>query len=195
MAKYKKVPIQLHEVKDMEAPTEQDIRYILRAADEIISTAGRTMLVKILKGSKEKRLLEFGLEQCPSYGCFKSRKKEEVEKMVDWMIWQGYLRIIYNGKGRLPMIVFTDKGWTKYKPIYAEELIGEILALDVGDMEAMVNELQRVNREVVDTILDMIQTHRMTGTIQFLEYWAPRTYKKVGKRIREVMNYFANEGQ
>lgn len=35
----------------------EEIRAILRAADELIATAGRSMLVKILKGSKDKKVL------------------------------------------------------------------------------------------------------------------------------------------
>lgn len=34
---------------------EADIRAILRAADELIATGGRTLLAKILKGSREKK--------------------------------------------------------------------------------------------------------------------------------------------
>lgn len=48
--------------------SEADIRAILRAADEIITRGGRTLLAKILKGSREKKVVEYGLEQCPTYG-------------------------------------------------------------------------------------------------------------------------------
>ena len=38
--------------------TASEIRAILRASDDIIAQGGRTLLAKILKGSKEKQLLE-----------------------------------------------------------------------------------------------------------------------------------------
>lgn len=44
----------------------EEIRAILRAADELIATAGRNMLVKILKGSKDKKVLEYKLDECPA---------------------------------------------------------------------------------------------------------------------------------
>lgn len=47
--------------------TEEEIRTILRAADELIAGC-RNMLARILKGSKDKKILEFGLDQCPAYG-------------------------------------------------------------------------------------------------------------------------------
>jgi predicted ArsR family transcriptional regulator len=41
-------------IKDLSA---EEIRAILRAADELIAAGGRSMLAKILKGSKDKRTL------------------------------------------------------------------------------------------------------------------------------------------
>ena len=47
-----------------------EIKMILRAADELISVGGRNMLVKILKGSNDKKLLEHNLNECPAYGFY-----------------------------------------------------------------------------------------------------------------------------
>jgi hypothetical protein len=41
----------------MQPLNQQEIRFILRAADAIIASGGRTLLAKILKGSKEKKVL------------------------------------------------------------------------------------------------------------------------------------------
>ena len=92
-------------------PSEEEIKNILRAADEIIFVEGRTMLAKILKGSKDKKLLEKELNQCPSYGYYNQLSIEEITKIVDWMIVNNYLDIDYNG--RLPMMIFSDKGWER----------------------------------------------------------------------------------
>jgi len=46
---------------------EDEIRAVLGAADELIAGC-RNMLARILKGSKDKKILEFGLAQCPAYG-------------------------------------------------------------------------------------------------------------------------------
>ena len=48
----------------------KEIKAILRAADELIATGGRGMLAKILKGSKDKKLLEYDLDKCPVYGFY-----------------------------------------------------------------------------------------------------------------------------
>lgn len=43
---------------DVKYLTDKEIRSILRAADELIAIGGRSMLAKILKGSKDKKVLE-----------------------------------------------------------------------------------------------------------------------------------------
>ena len=77
MSRKSKVQYQLNDLQGQTAPLEKDIRNILRAADEIIFVAGRTMLSKILKGSKDKKLLEKGLDHCPSYGYYKQLSIED----------------------------------------------------------------------------------------------------------------------
>lgn len=71
MSRKPKVKYQLSNLQEQETPSKEDIKNILRAADEIISLAGRKMLAKILKGSKDKKLLEKDLNHCPSYGYYK----------------------------------------------------------------------------------------------------------------------------
>ena len=132
----------------------EEIRVILRAADEMIVTAGRSMLVKVLKGSKDKKVLEYKLDECPSYGYYHDLTMEEIGKRVDYMIVKRYLRIEYSG--RLPMLVFTDKGWEIECETYTSEWVcrfkevveSKVLRLD------MFEELKTVNRQVVFAMLD-----------------------------------------
>ena len=97
----------------------EDIEMILRAADDLIMKGGRNMLVKTLKGSREKKLLEHGMDQNPAYGFYKDLSMEAVGERVDWMILAGYLKIVYDY--RLPLIVYTDRGWEIEKYTYARE--------------------------------------------------------------------------
>ena len=59
--KVRRVPVVLDagEIKDL---PQEDIQMILRGTDELISTGGRSMLAKMLKGSKDKKMsiLDFG---------------------------------------------------------------------------------------------------------------------------------------
>lgn len=186
MSRKPKVKYQLSNLQGQETPSEEDIRSILRAADEIISLAGRNMLAKILKGSKDKKLLEKNLNQCPSYGYYKDLSIEEITKIVDWMIVNNYLEIEYFGK--LPMIVFSEVGWETYKPVYADELYNLILNVDETKTHELIEQLKNTNRQVVEIILLRIGESRNIGFIRFLTKWEAVEVKKVRLMINRAIN-------
>lgn len=189
MAKRRQQRVRVHldpEAKK-NAPAPEDIPHILRAADDCIGRAGRGMLVKILKGSKVKRLLELGLQDCPSYGYYRSKTMDEIGRIVDWMILAGFLEIQYDG--RLPMIVFSDRGWEEYKPVYAEEMYQVVLkaAADPEAVEAAIERLKTTNREVILLLLEALAKSKNIGVVRFLEAWSAQEVKKVRAAIRQAM--------
>ena len=101
---------------DVETIPEDEIRAILRAADDIISSGGRALLGKILKGSRDKTILEHELDKSPMYGYYKDLTLEQIGHRVDWMIKNEYFRIEYDG--RLPLLVYSFTGWEIEKQTY-----------------------------------------------------------------------------
>ena len=170
----------------------EEIRVILRAADEMIVTAGRSMLVKVLKGSKDKKVLEYKLDECPSYGYYHDLTMEEIGKRVDYMIVKRYLRIEYSG--RLPMLVFTDKGWEIECETYTSEWVcrfkevveSKVLRLD------MFEELKTVNREGVFAMLDKIKEIGDKRYIPVLKTWQKGEVRKVRQKIEGVITVLEN---
>jgi hypothetical protein len=71
------------------------IRIILRGADDLILRGGRMLLARLLKGSREKRLLELGLDRSPAYGALHDRTLSEIQARIDWLIRKGFLRLEY----------------------------------------------------------------------------------------------------
>lgn len=177
MSRKVKVQYKLSDLRGQTDPSEEDIRNILRAADEIIFVAGRTMLAKILKGSKDKKLLEKELDHCPSYGYYNQISIEEITQIIDWMIVHNYLNIDYNG--RLPMIIFSEKGWETYKPFYADELYNLILNVNETICNDLIEQLKQTNREVVKLLLLKIGGSKNIGFIRFLTRWEIVEVKKV----------------
>src|SRR5699024_9075886 len=121
--KVRRVHYQL-DTKQIRHVSERDIRIILRAADPLIMTGGRNLLAKILKGSKEKRVLELELNECPVYGAFQTEQLETVKAKIDWMIKHDYLDIEYDY--RLPLLVYSEKGWEIERDTFSDELLHEI---------------------------------------------------------------------
>jgi hypothetical protein len=46
----------------------EEIVAILRGADDLIMSGGRSLLAKVLKGSRAKKVLGLGLDASPVYG-------------------------------------------------------------------------------------------------------------------------------
>lgn len=181
--KVRRVPVSLDagEIKDL---PQEDIRMILRGADELISTGGRSVLAKILKGSKDKKIFEYKLNECPAYGYYQDMKLDDISKCIDWMIKKDYLRIEYDY--RLPLLVFSEKGWQIEKETFAQELY-QRMCLDVEEKKARVLfEMKEVNRQVVMCVLDKIEKEGTEEFLPYLEAWKMLEVKKVAARIAEV---------
>lgn len=181
--KVRRVPVVLDagEIKDL---PQEDIRMILRGADELISTGGRSMLAKILKGSKDKKIFEYKLNECPAYGYYQDMKLDDISKCINWMIKEDYLRIEYDY--RLPLLVFSEKGWQIEKETFAQELY-QRMCLDVEEKKARVLfEMKEVNRQVVMCVLDKIEKEGTEEFLLYLEAWKMLEVKKVAARIAEV---------
>lgn len=183
--KVRRVPVVLDagEIKDL---PQEDIRMILRGADELISTGGRSMLAKILKGSKDKTIFKYKLNECPAYGYYQDMKLDDISKCIDWMIKEDYLRIEYDY--RLPLLVFSEKGWQIEKETFAQELY-QRMCLDVEEKKVrVIFEMKEVNRQVVMRVLDKIEKEGTAEFLPYLEAWKMLEVKKVAARIAEVEN-------
>lgn len=74
-------------------------------------------------------------------------KLDDINKCIDWMIKKDYLRIKYDY--RLPLLVFSEKGWEIEKETFAEELY-QRFCLDIKEKNArVIFEMKDVNRQVV----------------------------------------------
>ena len=165
---------------------DEDIKVILRAADEIIFQADKSLLIQILEGSKDTEILELKLDECPSYSYYSNNTSDEISEYVDWMIIHNYLEITY--EGQTPLIVFTEKGWETYKPICADELFHKILESDDSEKKELLVLLKDVNRQVITLLLNQIGDSQNTVFIDFLKIWEKKEAKKVRVKIKGALN-------
>jgi hypothetical protein len=167
----------------------EEIRIILRAADELIGKGGRSLLVKILKGSRSKDVIARGLDRCPAHGYFREYSPEDVLARVDWLIRQHYLEIEYDY--RLPILVFGERGWEIEKETYADELLQNLRELAKAPAKADMSFLKDKNRGLIIRLLEKIEATGEPAFIPLLEAWAQIDYKKVQQGIRRVVERLA----
>lgn len=177
---------------DIKYLTDEEIKAILRAADELIAMGGRSMLAKILKGSKDKKVLEHGLDQCSVYGYYQDLTLQEITNRIDWMIKKGYLEIEFIG--RLPMLVFSEKGWEIERETYTEELLQKLTKLLDGKDYSFVQELKDRNRVMILLLIEKIRQTGNARFIPFLKAWKEIEYKKVRVEIQRVIDYLIKDG-
>ncbi len=159
----------------------------MRGADDLIMRGGRSLLVRVLKGSRAKKVLELGLDKSPVYGYCAPLTIDEILARVDWTIVDGYLAIEYDY--RLPLLCYTDRGWEIERETRANELLQEFSEmLESGCEQFDMSYLKDRARDVILLLLDKVEATGDKKHIPILEAWAEIDYKKVRKRIRQVVD-------
>jgi superfamily II DNA helicase RecQ len=165
----------------------QEVKAILRGADELIGSGGRTLLVKVLRGSRDKKVVELKLDESPVYGYFHDLSNEEVLAKIDWLIRNHFLRYEYDG--RLPLLVYTEQGWEIERVTYADGLFKTITeALGRRESDFDMTFLKDKNREVVLLLLNMLKERGDARYIPLLESWEKVEHKKVRHRLRGIIS-------
>ena len=182
----RRVPVNLN-IDDLRPVPFDEIKAILRGAGPIIMSGGRTLLAKILKGSRESKILELNLDRCPVYGYFKELSIKAITTKIDWLILNEYLGIQYDY--RLPLLVYTRKGWEIELDTYSDELLqgfDEMIASGRTDFD--MSYLKDRNREMILMLLDKVAATGDKKYIPILEAWKRIDYKKVRQKINGVIN-------
>ena len=179
-------PTQNHALLPLPA---QELYAVLRAADDVIGEGGRTQVAKILKGSKEKQLLEKGLDQNPAYGFFHDLKLEQIMEKIDSLIDRRYIRREWIGKLKLPILEFTPLGWAVERERRAKEFLQEWDHwIEAGITPVSMEYLKGRNRGMLFLFLYMILCSGDKRYIPFLTQWANIDFKKVQAEIRQVIS-------
>jgi hypothetical protein len=179
-------PYHLHRDPTIKSLPMDEIRAILRGADPLIDLGGRSLLTKILKGSRSKDVLGHGLDSNPVHGFYKELTPEEVLARIDWTILNGYLHIVYAGK--LPVLAYTPAGWAIEIEIYADEIVkgfDDLLASCERPFDLLY--LKDRHRGMVFRVLEKIQQSGDRKYLPILEDWERLDYRKVRGKIRRVI--------
>jgi len=188
--KSRRAPIHL-DAKGLSDLPVADLHAVLRGADDLIARGGRTLLKRILRGSKNKDVLARGLDNSPVYGHFKNLSDEEALARIDWTILNGFLRIEH--LSRLPVLVYTQIGWEIERENFADELLAGFDNLVQNGPPYDMEYLKDKDRQMILRLLEKIETTLDTQYVPLLAAWKKIDYKKVQIRIREVIRRLEDE--
>lgn len=163
-----------------------DITAIMRGAENIIAQGGRTLLGRILKGSRDKDLLQRGLHENPSWGFYRSLANDEILARIDWTILNGYLRIEYFG--RLPLLCYTPAGLEIEIDSCTDELLARLRRMSGTEPDiAFLESCKEMPRATLDRLLEKIEATGDPAFIPMLQSWGQVAYKKPRTRIGSVI--------
>ncbi len=183
--KSRRVAVDL-DAKDLKELPEVELNAVLRGADEIIGRGGRNLLTRILRGSRIQKVLEYELDQSPVYGYFHNLSNDDTLARIDWAVLNDYLHIEYNH--RLPVIVFTQKGWEIERDNYANELLEGFDGILKDGPPYPMEYLKDRDRGMILLLLDKTVATGETRYIPLLEAWRKVDYQKVRRRIGQVIH-------
>lgn len=150
------------------------------------------MLAKTLKGSRQKKVLQLGLDGSPVYGYYRSLSETDIVARIDWVIRRGYLAIEYDH--RLPLLVYTPKGWEIERETYASELLDGFEHLLAAGPPYRMDYLKDRNRQLIWRLLELVEEAGDPKYVPLLQAWQKVDYRKVRERVGECLRRLQTSG-
>jgi hypothetical protein len=168
-----------------------EIKTIVRGADAMIMQGGRSLLAKLLKGSRDKKVTEHNMDKEPVYGAFKNKTIEEITSMIDWAILNGYVALEYDH--RLPLFVHTPEGWEIARKIRVAEFLDIFDKMIISRLDYNMSFLKDRNRQMIFELLEEIRNKKDKKYVPLLKAWKKIDYKKVNDKINSVLQEIEGE--
>ncbi|MBM7659677.1 ATP-dependent DNA helicase RecQ [Bacillus mesophilus] len=84
----------------------KDAQIIFSCIKRMNERFGMTLVAQVLKGSKNKRVLEFGFQKLSTYGLLSKYAEKEISAMIQYLIAEGYLAL---SEGQYPVVSLTKE--------------------------------------------------------------------------------------
>ena len=79
-------------LRDVTVPSQMVLSCVYRVYEKLGYFVGKTLVLRTLRGSKDKRVLELGLDTLSTYNLM-STKRQELNALCDFLEREGYLRV------------------------------------------------------------------------------------------------------
>lgn len=78
--------------EDITVSAQMLLSCVLRVRERLGYYVGKTLIIQTLRGSRDQRVLELGLDTLSTYGLMKALSAEQVRTYIDYLESEGYLR-------------------------------------------------------------------------------------------------------
>jgi ATP-dependent DNA helicase RecQ len=91
---------------DITTEAQKILSGVARAEKKHPYGIGLTLIVRMLHGSSEKRVLQLGLDKLPTYGIMRGTLRSKIREYIDFLAAKGYLEVT---EGEYPVLRLTDQ--------------------------------------------------------------------------------------
>nr|WP_325235153.1 DNA helicase RecQ [uncultured Oscillibacter sp.] len=78
--------------RDITVEAQKILSAVARVEKRYAYGLGAAVIIKLLRGSRDKRVLQLGLDQLPTHGALKGMDQDRVQRYIDFLMEEGYLR-------------------------------------------------------------------------------------------------------
>lgn len=133
---------------------------ITKEAQMILSTIARSgqvygasLIVDVLKGSKNEKVISSKLNQITTYGLLKGYQKSDIRDMISLLVYEGYLDVVGQEYPYLKLTSRSKEVLFENKTLYINKMIqNEVIALDVAFDYHLFEKLKEVRSTIANNL-------------------------------------------
>ena len=106
---------------------------------------GKTLVAQVLKGSRNKRVVQFGFENLSTYGLMKKKSEKEIVALIDFLVAEGFVNLT---NGQYPVLMLGHKSLDIIKgnqKVYKKEQLKRTKIIEDNEL---FEELRVVRKQI-----------------------------------------------
>ena len=125
-----------------------DAQKVLSCVYRMEEKYGTTLVAQVLKGSRNKKVLNFGLDKITTYGIIKDKTEKEIKQLILYLVAEEFLKLT---ESKFPVVRLTSKSIDVLKgkeKVFRKVQKRETVKEDIIVHEELFNELRELRMEI-----------------------------------------------
>ncbi|WP_312095741.1 RecQ family ATP-dependent DNA helicase, partial [Niallia sp.] len=130
-------------VIDVTVDTQKVLSCMIRMGERF----GKTMIAQVLTGSKNKKLIDFHLDQIKTYGLMKEQSAKEISDFIEFLISEQYIDV---SSGAMPILKVSNKGKEVLLGNLTVERKEQAVTVKVSENNALFEYLRTIRKQLAE---------------------------------------------
>ncbi|MFC4410877.1 DNA helicase RecQ [Chungangia koreensis] len=123
----------------------KEVQMVLSCIVRMGQKFGKGMVAQVLTGSRNKKVLDFGFEDLPTYGILKEHSAKDVTNLIEFMISEELIGVSH---GSMPIIYVTEKGKDVLLSKVTVHRKGTVVTKQISDDDPLFEELRLLRKNM-----------------------------------------------